>query len=97
MTATMFALAAVNPEGKEKAAEYSEGVKPLLDQFGGIPVGRYPISAHLVGNHAANVLLQVEFASMAEVMMFLGSPEYRALIPLREAGFTSMQIYVSEA
>jgi len=30
-------------------------------------------------------------------MTFLDSPEYKALIPLREAGFTSMQIYVSEA
>ncbi|MBM95936.1 MAG: hypothetical protein CMI09_08845 [Oceanospirillaceae bacterium] len=97
MTAMMFALATVNPEAKEKAAEYSEGVKPLLGQYGGKPVGRYPISAQLVGEHAANVLLQVEFPATADVMTFLDSPEYRALIPLREAGFASMQIYVSEA
>lgn len=97
MTASMFALATVNPAGKEQAAEYSEGVKPLLGQFGGKPVGRYPISAQLVGEHAANVLLQVAFPAITDVMTFLDSPEYKALIPLREAGFTSMQIYVSEA
>ena len=96
MTAMMFALATVNPQNKEKAAEYSEGVKPLLGEFGGKPVGRYPISAQLVGKHAANVLLQVEFPAITDVMTFLDSPAYKALIPLREAGFDSMQIYVSE-
>ena len=97
MTAIMFALATVNPESTEKATEYSEGVKPLLTQFGGKPVGRFAISAQLLGFHAANVLLQVEFSSTAEVMTFLDSTEYKKLIPLREAGFSSMQIYVSES
>lgn len=95
MPALMIALATVNTEAKDKAAAYSEGVKPVLMQYGGKPVGRYPLTEQLVGEHAANVLLQVEFESVDAIKAFLGSDEYQALIPLREAGFLSMQIYAS--
>ena len=96
MSAIMIALATVNPNAKEQAAEYSEGVKPLLQQYGGKPVARYPITDQLLGEHNANVLLQIEFDDTEAVSTFLNSDEYSALIPVRNAGFSSMQIYVSE-
>jgi uncharacterized protein (DUF1330 family) len=96
MSATMIAVATLNPEHKEQAAAYSEGVKPVLMAFGGKPVARYAISDQLVGEQAASVILAVSFDSADSAKAFLNSEAYQALIPLREAGFSSMQIYLSE-
>lgn len=91
----MIALASVNEAEKASAAEYSAGVKPILQQYGGKPLARHTIQEQAVGEHKANVLLEVEFDSPAAIHQFLQSTEYQTLIPLREAGFTSMQIYVA--
>lgn len=95
MSALMIALATVNPEAKMAAAYYSEGVKPLLAKYNAKPIGRYALTEQLVGEHAANVLLQVEFESVDKIKAFLDSEDYQALIPLRNEGFLSMQIYAS--
>ncbi|GAB3481655.1 DUF1330 domain-containing protein [Marinomonas epiphytica] len=96
MTALMIVLASVNSKESEQASAYSEGVKSVLQQYGGTPQARYPITDQLVGEHRASVMLQVAFQSAESVRNFLESAEYQALLPMRDRGFSSMQIYVSE-
>ena len=96
MTVKLIALAVLNPQQKEAAQRYSASAKDLLIKFGGRPEGRYGLVEALVGDHPAHVTLVVDFDDASQVKDFIHSDEYQALVPDREKGFQSMNIYIAQ-
>lgn len=96
MSATMIVLAATNPNETEAAKAYSDGVKPILKTFAAEVIERYSINEQVVGQQALNTNLLVKFNSAESIKQFLNSDAYQTLIPLRDQGFASMQIYIAE-
>lgn len=96
MPATLVVLA-VPREGAEAAErEYLERVWPLLERAGGVSARRLKVTDVLVGQRSCSRLLVMDFESATTIRAFLDSPEYGALMPLREAAFTSMNILLAE-
>lgn len=96
MSATMIVLASNNPNETEAAQAYSNGVKPILKHYAAEVIERYNISEQVLGEQALNTNLLVKFDSAETIKQFLSSEAYEALIPLRNQGFTNMQIYIAE-
>lgn len=96
MSVKMIALAVLNPEHKEAAQSYSSQAKVLIEKFGGRVEGRYVLSEALVGKDSANVTLMVDFDDANQVKSFINSEQYQALIPHRDLGFKSMNIYIAQ-
>lgn len=96
MSVKMIALAVLNSEQKEAAQSYSAKAKDLILKFGGRPEGRYGLIESLVGQTPAQVTLVVDFDDASQIKDFINSDEYQALVPERELGFQSMNIYIAQ-
>lgn len=82
MAALMIIQASVSQKDRYKA--YQEGVKPVIESFG----GRYKASGVglevLEGSHDGRRLIVFEFDSMDAIRSFWRSKEYGMVKPLRE-------------
>ena len=96
MSAKMIALAVLNSEQKEAAQSYSAKAKELITKFGGRPQGRYGLVEALVGDQPAQLTLVVDFDEASQIKDFIKSDEYQALVPERDKGFQSMNIYIAQ-
>lgn len=94
MSVIMIALARPNPNNKDAAKQYSEGVQPILKQYGGVPINRLSTLQAIVGDNIPSMTLLVKFESEEQLHACFSSSDYLALVPLREKGFSSMDIYV---
>jgi uncharacterized protein (DUF1330 family) len=81
MSALMIIQAQVMKKAPYKA--YQEGVKPVIESFG----GRYKASGVglevLEGSHDGRRLIVFEFPSVEHIRRFWESPAYAAVKPLR--------------
>lgn len=70
----------------EKFQEYATGARPTLIAHGGEPVmiGRVAGTLHGEAGHHMEVVFR--FADRETLEAWYNSPEYQALIPLRDAG-----------
>jgi uncharacterized protein (DUF1330 family) len=88
----VYLLIEINVEDHELYAEYTAQVLPLVERYG----GRYLIRGREVfpvsDNWRPERLVLVQFETMDLVQDFLTSPEYQALIPLRQRASSSRSI-----
>jgi uncharacterized protein (DUF1330 family) len=79
---------AVNAKIKdaEKLAEYSKSAGPIVAEFGGKFVTRGAVVGSLTKNADFDRFVLIEFPDAATARNWYASPEYSALIPLREQG-----------
>ncbi len=92
MSAYVVVLATPSPDGAEAMAAYSAGVQPLLAPAGAKIVVRGPVSAALAGETPPAMILVLEFVDAEAAHGFFTQDAYRKLIPLRNKGFTRLEI-----
>lgn len=97
-TKTSIVVTAVfNPEQMPAAQQYMQRAIPLLINGGGEVICRVKVDRAVVGDAKYNACLVMNFPSASAVEAVFNSDAYAAIIPLREAGFKSMDIVISNA
>ena len=92
--ATLVVTATPNPNEMESVQDYLQGVLPLLMGAGGKPVKRLKVDEVIRGNPSGMVLV-MDFDSDEAITVLFESDEYAALIPVRDQGFTEMNILLT--
>ena len=91
---TLIATAIPNPENMGEMQEYMQKSGPLLAVLGGGPARRMKVSEVITGDATAIVLV-MDFPSRQALSAFFESDEYRALIPGRDRGFKSINLWIA--
>lgn len=84
MPAYVVVLARI--KNAEKLAEYSKAAAPIVASYEGKFVTRAPIVESLSKNSDYERYVLIEFPNPDTPRVWYNSPEYQALIPLREEG-----------
>jgi len=92
--ATLVVTAIPNPEEMDSVQAYLQGVMPLLTGAGGSLVKRLKVSQNINGKPSGMVLV-MDFDTADPITEMFKSDEYAVLIPLRDKGFTEMNIHLS--
>lgn len=93
---TLIATALPNPENPGDMKTYLEGVGPLLTAHGGGPARRLKVTEVVNGDPAAIVMV-MDFPAKENLATLFASDEYKALIPARDRGFKTMNIWIAGA
>ncbi len=93
-TTTLVVTAAPNPDEMSSVQEYLTGVMPLLIGAGGKPVKRLKVD-DVVHGEPSGMVLVMDFDSADAITDMFKSDGYAALIPVRDRGFTEMNILLS--
>jgi uncharacterized protein (DUF1330 family) len=93
--ATLVVTAVPKPEEMGSVQEYLHGVLPLLTGAGGTVVRRLKTNT-VVNGRPAGMVLVMDFESTDAVTAIFESDDYRALVPVRDRGFSEMNILITE-
>ena len=87
----------VVPNGDEMASvnEYLQGVMPLFVAAGGTLVKRLKVERVIEGSNSGMAMI-MDFDSAEAITGLFDSQEYAALLPVRDRGFTDMNILVTQ-
>ncbi len=91
---SLIATAIPNPDNMLEMKTYLETASPLLAVLGGGPPNRMKVSDVVAGDPAARVMI-MNFPSRAALVAVFESDEYQALIPGRDRGFTSFNLWIA--
>ena len=92
---TLVVTAIPNADEMASVQEYLQSVMPLLTAAGGQLVKRLKASGLIHGNRSGMVLV-MDFDSSDSVTAVLESDDYAALVPVRDRGFTEMNIMLAD-
>ena len=91
---TLVVTAVPNPNEMGSVQEYLQGVLPLLMRAGGKPVKRLKVDTVINGNPSGMVLV-MDFDSADAISGMFESEDYAALVPVRDRGFSEMNIVLT--
>ena len=91
---TLVVTAIPNPNEMDSVQQYLQAVLPLFVGAGGKLVKRLKLDKMILGNPSGMVLV-MDFDSAESVTAMFESDEYAALIPVRDRGFTEMNILLT--
>ncbi len=91
---TLVVTAVPNPNEMASVQEYLHGVLPLLMGAGGKPVRRLKVDKVINGNPSGMVLV-MDFDSADAISGMFESEDYAALVPVRDRGFSEMNIVLT--
>ncbi len=91
---TLVVTAVPNPDEMASVQEYLHGVLPLLMGAGGKPVKRLKVDKVINGNSSGMVLV-MDFDSADAISGMFESENYAALVPVRDRGFSEMNIVLT--
>jgi uncharacterized protein (DUF1330 family) len=91
---TLVVTAVPNPNEMASVQEYLQGVLPLLQGAGGMLVRRLKIDKVIHGNPSGMALV-MDFDSVDAVTEMFESDDYAALVPVRDKGFSEMNILLT--
>lgn len=94
---TIVVTAVFNPEQMPAAQQYMQRAIPLLINGGGEIVCRVKVDRAVIGDSKYNACLVMDFPSASAVEAVFKSEAYAEIIPLREAGFKSMDIVIASS
>lgn len=94
---TIVVTAVFNPEQMLEAQQYMQRAIPLLINGGGEVICRVKVDRAVIGDAKYNACLVMDFPSASAVDEVFKSEAYAKIIPLREAGFKSMDIVVASS
>ena len=92
---TLVVTAVPDPDEMASVQEYLQGVMPLLMGAGGQPVKRLKVDEVIHGNPSGMVLM-MDFDSADAITGMFESEEYAGLVPVRDRGFTEMNILLTQ-
>jgi len=91
---TALVLVQVRPKASDKLAQYSAASAPTIAAFGGEFIHRGKLHEVLAGADTAPGLGIIRFADVEAAKDWFASPEYQAIVPLRdEAADMSFILY----
>ena len=79
---------------QEVYGEFVAGVPAVVGKYGGRYLARSGEISVMVGDWQPERIVLIQFESIDQVQEFFASPEYLALVPLREKSATSRAIIV---
>ena len=92
--ATLVVTAVPDPDEMAAVQEYLQGVMPLFIGAGGQLVKRLKTDQVIHGK-ASGMTLVMDFDSDDAITELFASDDYAALVPIRDNGFTEMNILVT--
>ncbi|MBT4099526.1 MAG: DUF1330 domain-containing protein [Gemmatimonadetes bacterium] len=92
---TLVVTAQPNPQEMESVQEYLHGVLPLLTGAGGKVVKRLRTDKVIHGNPSGMTLV-MDFDSEDAITGMFESDDYAALVPVRDRGFSEMNILLTQ-
>lgn len=93
---TMIVTSTINPDEMESLQAYVQSVMPMLLELGGQVVKRTKITDVYFGEKPPELLLVMDFPSKEALRAMFNSEAYQALIPLRNKGFSAVNILFAE-
>lgn len=93
---TLVVTSTINPDGMESLQQYVQTVMPMLLELGGKVIKRTKITEVYFGEKPAELLLVMDFPSKKALKALFDSEAYQALIPLRNKGFSKVDILFAE-
>ena len=91
---TLVVTAVPNPNELPSVQEYLHGVLPLLMGAGGKPVKRLKV-ADVINGKPSGMVLVMDFDSGEAISGMFESEDYAALVPVRDRGFSEMNIVLT--
>ena len=91
---TLVVTAVPNPNEMATVQEYLQGVLPLFKGAGGKLVKRLKVDTVIQGSSSGMVLV-MDFDSADAISGMFESEDYAALVPVRNRGFTEMNILLT--
>ena len=92
--ATLLVTAVPNPNDMASVQEYLQGVMPLFTRAGGTLVKRLKVDD--IHGDASGMALVMDFDSADAITELFESDDYAELVPVRDRGFTEMDILVAQ-
>ncbi len=92
--ATLVVTATPNPDEMSSVQAYLQGVMPLLMSAGGKLVKRQKVGK-VVNGRPSGMVLVMDFDSADAVTGLFSSDSYAELVPVRDRGFSEMNILVT--
>jgi uncharacterized protein (DUF1330 family) len=84
-------------EGQGEAlGRYLQGVGPLLAGAGGTPVKRVRVTDTITGTAGTAIALVMDFEDAETIQGVFASDAYQALVADRDAGFSNVEILITE-
>lgn len=96
MPVTVLAHLTIAEDQPVALAAYFKATMPLLEAAGARIVKRFRLTDAIVGQHPSETVVIVEYPSRAAVDLVFGSPDYRAIIPIRDIAFLTYRISIVE-
>ncbi len=93
---TLIVTSTINPNEMEALQTYVQSVMPMLLEIGGQVVKRTKVTDVYFGEKPAEMVLMMDFPSKKALKNMFDSEAYQALIPLRNKGFTKVDILFAE-
>ena len=92
--ATLIVTAIPNPNEMESVQAYLQAVMPLFLGAGGKLVKRLKVG-EVINGKPSGMALVMDFDSDEAITTLFASEEYAALVPVRDKGFTEMNILLT--
>ncbi|NBZ87560.1 DUF1330 domain-containing protein [Stagnihabitans tardus] len=96
MPVTVLAHLTVAEDQPVALAAYFKVTQPLLEAAGGRIIKRFRLTDPVVGQMPSQTVVIVEYPSRAAVAQVFDSPEYQAIIPIRDIAFPTYRISIVE-
>lgn len=96
MPVTVLAHLTVAEDQPVALAAYFKVTQPLLEAAGGKIVKRFRLTDAIVGQRPSETLVIVEYPTREAVAQVFDSPEYCAIIPVRDIAFPTYRISIVE-
>ena len=93
--AYLVVVAAPNPDATADLLAYQAGSGPIFARHGGRSGAQLPVSGRPIGNTPATFVAVVEFPSAEAAEAVFEDPDYKALIPARDRGLSTLNVYVT--
>lgn len=88
-----YVIVEITDKDDEAKARYAQAAGPVIESFGGKVMGRGPLTV-LQGEGGLERGLVIEFANREAALTWYHSPEYQALIELRNIALDSRFVLI---
>ena len=96
MDQTVFLMieATRNPSEMDALSTYQSKTPPIAKKYGAAPVATYDVDTALIGDKKPGVFAVLSFPTREAIDRLFSDPDYQALIPLRDRGFSDVRFFV---
>jgi uncharacterized protein (DUF1330 family) len=90
----VYLIIEITVNDPEVYGEFVAQVPTVVEKYGGRYLARSAEISTMVGDWRPEWIVLIEFESIEQVQEFFASPEYQALVPIREQSATTRAIIV---